>query len=222
VRKQCPESIIDILKKYIPNKVRKIMEKFMIVLSMIVLLIIVLFFADYFSENKKKGRNAERRTRQILEKIADKKKYKIMNNVYLPLYNKTSETDHILIGNFGVCVIETKGISGIVSGKGEQLTHKIGQKTYKFYNPQYQNKTHVKNLEYHLKKGKFNNIPIYSIVVFTANDIELKSPVGIYLRDLEKEIRKLPASKCDANKIFNYIDSIRIKNPLKKFMHRFR
>lgn len=64
--------------------------------------------------------------------------------------------------------------------------------------------------------------PVYSIVVFTADDIELKSPVGIYLKDLEKEIRKFPASKCDTEKIYNYIDSIRIKNPFKKFMHRFR
>ena len=201
---------------------RKIMEKFLIVLSMIILLLLVLFFTDYFSDNKKKGRNAERKTYECLKKVAQKKKYKIMNNVYLQLYDKTSEIDHILIGNFGVCAVETKGISGTVSGRGEQLTHKIGKKTYKFYNPQYQNKTHVKNLEYHLRKGKFNNVPVYSIVVFTADDIELKSPVGIYLKDLEKEIRKFPASKCDTEKIYNYIDSIRIKNPFKKFMHIFR
>lgn len=192
------------------------------ILSMIVLLLIVLLFADYFSDNKKKGRNAERKTYEILKKIAKKKKYKIMNNVYLPLYDKTSEIDHILIGNFGVCAVETKGISGTVSGRGEQLTHKIGKKTYKFYNPQYQNKTHVKNLEYHLRKGKFNNVPVYSVVVFTSDDIELKSPVGIYLKDLEKEIRKFPQSKCDTDRIYNYIDSIRIRNPIKKFMHRFR
>lgn len=192
------------------------------ILSMIVLLLIVLLFADYFSDNKKKGRNAERKTYEILKKIAKKKKYKIMNNVYLPLYDKTSEIDHILIGNFGVCAVETKGISGTVSGRGEQLTHKIGKKTYKFYNPQYQNKTHVKNLEYHLRKGKFNNVLVYSVVVFTADDIELKSPVGIYLKDLEKEIRKFPQSKCDTDRIYNYIDSIRIRNPIKKFMHRFR
>lgn len=198
------------------------MEKLLMILSMIVLLLIVLLFTDYFSDNKKKGRNAERKTYEILKKIAKKKKYKIMNNVYLPLYDKTSEIDHILIGNFGVCAVETKGISGTVSGRGEQLTHKIGKKTYKFYNPQYQNKTHVKNLEYHLRKGKFNNVPVYSVVVFTADDIELKSPVGIYLKDLEKEIRKFPQSKCDTDRIYNYIDSIRIRNPIKKFMHRFR
>ena len=198
------------------------MEKLLMILSMIVLLLIVLLFADYFSDNKKKGRNAERKTYEILKKIAKKKKYKIMNNVYLPLYDKTSEIDHILIVNFGVCAVETKGISGTVSGRGEQLTHKIGKKTYKFYNPQYQNKTHVKNLEYHLRKGKFNNVPVYSVVVFTADDIELKSPVGIYLKDLEKEIRKFPQSKCDTDRIYNYIDSIRIRNPIKKFMHRFR
>lgn len=198
------------------------MEKLLMILSMIVLLLIVLLFADYFSDNKKKGRNAERKTYEILKKIAKKKKYKIMNNVYLPLYDKTSEIDHILIGNFGVCAVETKGISGTVSGRGEQLTHKIGKKTYKFYNPQYQNKTHVKNLEYHLRQGKFNNVPVYSVVVFTADDIELKSPVGIYLKDLEKEIRKFPQSKCDTDRIYNYIDSIRIRNPIKKFMHRFR
>lgn len=196
------------------------MEKFLIILSMIVLLFLVLYFTDYFSPNKKKGRKSEWKTYSCLKKIADKKKYKIMNNVYLPLYDKTSEIDHILIGNFGICVIETKGISGTVSGRGEQLTHKIGNKTYKFYNPQYQNKTHVNNIKYHLQKGKLK-VPVYSIVVFTADDIELKSPVGIYLKDLEREIRKIPASKCDTEKIYNYINSIRVKNPLKKFMHRF-
>lgn len=198
------------------------MEKFLIILSMIILLLLVFYFTDYFSDNKKKGRSAEWKTYERLKKIASKKKYRIMNNVYLPLYDKTCEIDHILIGNFGVCAIETKGISGTVSGRGEQLTHTIGNKKYKFYNPQYQNKTHVNNIAYHLKKGKFNNVPVYSIVVFTADDIELKSPVGIYLKDIEKEIRKLPSAKCDTDKIYNYIDSIRIRNPIKKFIHRFR
>lgn len=190
--------------------------------GMIILLIFVVFLNDYFSENKKKGRAAEKKVFESLSKINSKKKFHIMNNVYLPLYNKTCEIDHILIGNFGVCAIETKGISGTVSGKGEQLTHTVGKKTYKFYNPQYQNQTHVKNLEYHLKKGKFKDIPVYSIVVFTADDIELKTPVGIYLKDLPKEVRKLPSARCDADKIYNYINSIKVRNPIKKFMHRFR
>lgn len=94
------------------------MEKFLIVLSMIILLLLVLFFTDYFSDNKKKGRNAERKTYECLKKVAQKKKYKIMNNVYLQLYDKTSEIDHILIGNFGVCAVETKGISGNCQRKG--------------------------------------------------------------------------------------------------------
>lgn len=194
------------------------MEKYLIIIGIVLFVILILFFANYFSKGKRKGREAEKKTYRYLKKISKGKKWKIINNAYLPLYNKTCEIDHILIGNFGVCVIETKGISGTVSGTGEVLMHTIGSQKHQFYNPQKQNKTHKDNVIHHLKKGKFD-IPVHSVVVFTADDIELKTPVGIYLKDLEKEIRRFVNVNCDVEKVYEYLNSIQVRNPIKKLLH---
>lgn len=103
---------------------------------------------------------------------------KFLFNLYIPTYkNKTTEIDVVMICRFGIFVFESKNYSGWIFGKENQKywtqSLHIGYgrtKKEHFYNPIWQNETHVKYLQRIFGK----NIPINSIVVF-SNSCELKS-----------------------------------------------
>lgn len=202
-----------IIKSIIENKL------LCAVLALAVLLIL-LFLCSYFEKGRRKGRAAERKVANALKKMSRKDKVHIMNNVYLPLYNKACEIDHLVIGKFGVLVIETKGVSGEISGSGEFLTHKIGNKTHNFRNPQYQNKTHMDNVAHHLKKGRFFDIPVKGAVVFAAKDVTYPKGTGMDIATLKKFYQSFHNAGVDPDVIYDYIRSIRIHSPLKKLSVR--
>ncbi len=163
-------------------------------------LLLILYISVHFSKGKRKGRAAERK----------------------PLYNKACEVDHLVFGRFGVLVVETKGISGTVTGSGKTLTHTIGSKTHKFYNPQMQNKTHIDNVIHHLKKGGFDKTPVNGAVVFSDKDIEFPSEIGMDLKGLEKYYSSLPDAGCNQDVLYNYFSDMQVKNPFKKMWIRTR
>ena len=92
---------------------------------------------------------------------------KFLFNVYLPKEDgTTSEIDMLFITDKGIFVIESKNLSGFISGEPDEFwwNQKIGNNiNFKFYNPIMQNDTHIKVLKEHLP----DNLPIYSIVVFS-------------------------------------------------------
>lgn len=144
-----------------------------------IIILIICFFIYIFKDSKygkiqvkDKGRRGELLVADVLKSITD---IMILNNVKLPLYNGYTEIDHIVFGKFGIAVIETKSISGSVTGNvnDRNLVHNIGTKIHNLYNPVLQNKTHVDNLNYHLRKNGYINLPVYSIVVFTDGNINI-------------------------------------------------
>lgn len=185
-------------------------------------LLLILYISVHFSKGRRKGRAAERKVGKYLKKLGKKDKIRIINNAYLPLYNKACEVDHLVFGRFGVLVVETKGISGTVTGNGKNLTHTIGSKTHKFYNPQLQNKTHMDNVIHHLKKGGFENTPVNGAVVFSAKDIDFPSEIGMDLKGLEKFYNSLPDSGCNQDILYHYFEKMQVKNPFKKMWIRTR
>lgn len=175
----------------------------------------------YFRK-KQIGAEGEEKTNAVLRKFAKKHNCLMMTNVFLPLYDGTCEIDHILFGKFGAAVIETKNISGELSGTGRQLVHTVGKNSYTMYNPALQNETHVKNIQYHLTKAGYKNVPVYSFVVFTSDNIKFPDSVGIRLSELEKNLKKLPDSKCDCKKLFMAIKQKEVKNPVDKIIHNIQ
>ncbi len=186
------------------------------------LLLLILYICVHFSKGKRKGRAAEKKVAKFIKKLGKKDHIRIINNAYLPLYNKACEVDHLVFGRFGVLVVETKGISGKVSGSGKNLTHTIGSKTHKFYNPQLQNKTHIDNVVHHLKKGGFEKTPVNGAVVFSANDIEFPSDIGMDMDGLEKLYKSLRDAGCNQDILYNYFKDMQVRNPLKKMWIRTR
>ena len=193
----------------------------LIIIGILIGLLLVISICSYFSKGKRKGRAAERKVAGVLKKMGKGDNVRIMNNVFLPLYRKTCEVDHLVFGRFGVLVVETKGISGTVSGKGKTLKHQLGEVTHKLYNPELQNKTHMDNVTHHLKKGGFETTPVYGAVVFTDKDIRLEANVGMKLDQFKDYFEKLPDAGCNQDVLLHYFEGIKVTNPIRKFFHRF-
>ncbi len=194
----------------------------LIAVAAVAVLLLIIYICVHFSKGKRKGRAAERKVGKFIKKLGKKDHIRIINNAYLPLYNKACEVDHLVFGRFGVLVVETKGISGEVTGSGKNLTHTIGSKTHKLYNPQMQNKTHMDNVVHHLKKGGFTKTPVNGAVVFSANDIEFPPEIGMDMNGLEKFYRSLPDAGCNQDILYNYFRDMQVKNPFKKMWIRTR
>lgn len=194
----------------------------LIAIAAAAVLLLVLYLSVYFSKGRRKGRAAERKVAKLLKKLGKDDHIRIINNAYLPLYNKACEVDHLVFGRFGVLVVETKGISGTVSGSGKYLTHTIGSKNHKLYNPQLQNKTHMDNVTHHLKKGGFDTVPVNGAVVFAAKDIDFPKKLGTDIKGLKKLYSSLPDAGCNQDALYNYFSDMQVKNPLKKLWIRTR
>lgn len=76
-------------------------------------------------------------------------KYKAFDNVTLALKDgSTTQIDHILVSCYGVFVIETKHIKGVIKGSHEAKTWSREHKgsSHEFQNPLLQNYRHIKAL----------------------------------------------------------------------------
>ncbi len=195
---------------------------FLLALVIAILIIIIL------RKHSNKGLQGEKLVAGKLRKI---RKSKCINSLRLSLYDGITEIDHVLIGKMGIVVIETKSISGSVSGNisDKELIHKIGSKTHSLYNPVMQNKTHVDNLIYHLRKMGYDNLPVYSVVVFTDSNIILNikgssSTKILKLKELNNYINSLPYSKNSIpyKRIFRKLCAINQKGIFKMQKHNKR
>jgi len=111
------------------------------------------------------------------------KRGKLLQNIYVPRGNgETTEIDLLYITQKGLFVIESKNYSGFIFGNetnrswtstlyaGKDWLGRKQVKKYQFYNPVWQNRTHIKFLKQHLNE----DIKTASIIVFSER-CELKS-----------------------------------------------
>jgi hypothetical protein len=79
-----------------------------------------------------------------------------------------SQVDVVILTEVGIIVLEVKHLSGWIYGTGNQIKWvqvlAYGKQKYSFYNPVFQNKSHIKFLKNRL--SNFNEIPFYSLIVF--------------------------------------------------------
>ena len=120
-------------------------------------------------EEQKRGQRGEEKVYDTLEKLDGHKG--VIRNCYLPTQRgDTTEVDLVLIHESGIYVIESKNYSGWIFGSENQRywtqsfsDGKGGSQKYKFYNPIWQNDTHIKALQWVLGDTRVN---IYSYIVF--------------------------------------------------------
>lgn len=105
----------------------------------------------------------------IILSLLNKKKYKVLHNIYIPHKKGKSQIDHLIISRYGIFVIETKNYKGWIYGDehSQNWTQVLYTKKYKLYNPILQNKGHIIALRQALKDYPY--IRYINMVVFTWN-----------------------------------------------------
>lgn len=102
---------------------------------------------------------------------------KILMNLQVPAaYGKTTEIDLVLIHESGLYVFEVKHYKGTIYGKPAEAKWTQYFRTtanHTFRNPVEQNRYHIQAL-----RNRFPNLPIYSYIVFTNEECELKVESG--------------------------------------------
>jgi len=126
--------------------------------------------------------------------------YHLMNHVTIRMDDGTTQVDHILISRFGVFVMETKDYKGWIFANAthETWTQVLFRLRFKFQNPIFQNKRHVRAVQ-----GLLDFLPpeaIRSVVVFTGEaEFKTETPQGVftisrlvgYLRTQTEEVMSL-------------------------------
>lgn len=125
---------------------------------------------------------------------------RLLHNLYLPTTNgNTTEVDSVLITHSGVFVIEVKNLSGWIFGDADQkywcqsLPASHGSRKHTFYNPIWQNGTHIRALRQLIDQ----NVPYYSIIVFpdhcTLKQITLRDARAniVYVSELASLIKQV-------------------------------
>ncbi len=180
---------------------------------------------SYFSTRYNTGRYGE----YLIYKYLQNFEYdgaKFLFNIYVPKRNEeTTEIDVLMISRKGLFVFESKNYSGWIFGsenqkywyqtlpKGRRRSHKES-----FYNPIFQNSTHVK----YLKSLIETTIPIFSVIVFsdrcTLKNINLqKSDVYVVNRyNINKLISHIFNNSPD---ILDNVQIEKIFNDLYPFTH---
>lgn len=141
--------------------------------------------------------------------------YRPLHNVTLPTRDgSTTQIDHIFISRFGIFVVETKNMKGLIIGeeRQKQWTQQFSSTSFTFQNPLHQNYKHVKALEDTL------DVPpkvIHSVLVFVGKST-FKSPMppnvtqrSGYFRYI-KSFRTPVLSEAQAEKARERIQSLRL------------
>lgn len=141
------------------------------------------------------GKPSEQRLKQILEEAFTPST--VFTNVYIPYINsgkdRYAEIDAIVVLGNGVFVIELKSHNGkIISGDTRRWTQIYNDKRITFYNPLYQNETHVKVISEILKSEGQYKVPIYNVVTFSSNRVTFTEEYKnlIKLDELVRYIKK--------------------------------
>ena len=94
---------------------------------------------------------------------------KIFHDLYVKKSDGSfSQVDIVILTEVGIIVIEVKHLSGWIFGTGNQTKWvqvlAYGKQKYSFYNPVFQNNSHIKFLQSRL--SNLEDIPFYSLIVF--------------------------------------------------------
>ena len=200
------------------------LENNSIILIIIVIHTIGVFIYKYY-EPRIKGAKGEYRVAKLLRKL-NSKHYKIFNDIYLEIDNRTTQIDHLIVSVYGIFVIETKNYQGWIHGgeKSEYWTQSIYKEKIMFRNPVKQNWSHIYILKDILQNYK--HIKYYPIIVFagsaTLKNIYSSVPV-VYKNELLetiKENRTFNLSNEEIVDISNQICRYAIKEKKDKRKHR--
>lgn len=146
------------------------------------------------------GKPSEERLKQTLEEAFAPNA--VFTNVYIPYINegkdRYAEIDAIVVIRSGIFVIELKSHNGkIINGNTRKWTQIYNDKRISFYNPIYQNETHIKVIKEILRREGQYRLPIYSVITFSSNKVTFTENYKnlVRLDELVKYIKKTGKSE---------------------------
>jgi hypothetical protein len=130
-----------------------------------ILLILLIIVLASLTTPKIKGYMGELGVRLVLKRLK-KEEFEVLHNIMLMKDGKTTQIDHIVVGQTGIFVVETKNYKGWIFGSEHSKfwTQTIYKSKKRFQNPIHQNYGHIKFLEHHLQDYSG---PIYSVIAFS-------------------------------------------------------
>ena len=124
------------------------------------------------------GAAGEKKVAAFLKKeLSDE--WLLLNDVEIKSNNKTAQIDHILVGPYGIVLIETKNVKGKISLTDDKQYWCQNKKynTKRFYSPTLQARGHEAAVKSIISLFNLNQfIPIRSVVLFCDDQIELNLP----------------------------------------------
>ena len=178
----------------------------------IIIILAVIVLGIYLKSPTVKGKKSEQAIAHRLEvNNLWNSKGKTLTNVYVPkLSGGTAEIDVIYITRKGLLIVENKNYAGYIFGNEANRNWAVtlyagktwygGKKVnkYQFYNPIWQNRTHIK----YLKKYLNDDIKMFSLITFSnrgdLKDIKVNSP-NVYV--------------CNHSELSGILRKIRENNP---------
>lgn len=179
------------------------------------------------AQPKIRGKSGESAVNRCLKKFRGKG-FARSKDVMIPMRDKTSQIDNILVSRHGIFVIETKNYSGIIKGNEqdaywEQIYSGRNKKSRSFYNPIWQNKGHIRALK-NLLNQSFPGLKYHNIVAF-SDDCKLPAIPGVVtFRQLRKALKngmkgEPILSEQDVAAIQGIIEKYNIKDHSKRAEH---
>ncbi|MBR4559102.1 MAG: NERD domain-containing protein [Fibrobacter sp.] len=137
-------------------------------------------FNDERIANDPRGIFAEAAMMALTARVCDtdKRKYVLMRNLYVPARAGYTEIDALLLHQSGIYVLESKNLSGEITGylESERWNQHLNEHTeHTFHNPIRQNIGHILALE-HFLKIRHEQAHFISFVVFSDRCVLRKVP----------------------------------------------
>ncbi len=175
---------------------------------------------------KIKGHLGEFGIRRELGKLPSSET-EVLHDLLLPIGRESTQIDHIVVSKYGVFPIETKNLSGLISGKEwdkEWLQYRKGR-PHPIPNPVRQNYRHSVALKQLLKKHP--NVRVNPIVVFSNAsrlDVTSENTLVVNRRDLLSAIksycRKPVLTAEQVHQIAKELTDLNIKDRVERRQHR--
>lgn len=138
--------------------------------------VFILIYRYREGRKRRKGRKGEKLVGKVLAGLK-KRDNIVINDVLIPgVKGNSTQIDHLVISTRGIFVIETKSMSGRISGAehSQYWTQYFNGGSRQFYNPILQNRGHIKSLRKILKD--VDEDTFVSFIIFTeAWRLEIKA-----------------------------------------------
>ena len=170
--------------------------------ALFIVVLIVLFFFARTQYRRKNKTYAKRKVSALLKRFSGIRSFRVMNDITLPLNDRLIPVDHILIGFFGIMIVDSRDERGNVYGNDGQKTwvqvtgkkdRPETEKRQNFPNPVMENQLRVDAVRKILTTNQVYKTEIESYVVFAEKKVQLavgKIPTVLSYKDFKKLLGK--------------------------------